>query len=149
MLTVSYRKQMVCLALTLLAAGLVHADSLRIDRYRVVDTTAAIEEVAAVPKLEPLRFADELRTTKAAVDSVLQRYGYRWAPFVTLPIASLDVLFGELPAQHRQLAAMKLRRALQTLLCPHIRPVLDPVQRRVSLEPVDPNDNSGACHAVR
>ena len=122
MLTVSYRKQMVCLALTLLAA---------------------------VPKLEPHRFADELQTTKAAVDSLLQRHGYRWAPTLVLPIASLDVLFGELPAQHRQLAAMTLRRALQTLLCPHIRPVLDPVQRRVSLEPADPSDDSGTCHAVR
>ena len=125
----------ICLAgICAVASVNLQANDLQVGRYSLFATTPT--EAQADPLQAPItvRFPDRVRTVGDAVKHLLQQSGSRLAGSEATGTASAYLMALPLPAVHRSVGPMPLKRALETLVGPAFHLVEDPVHRLVAFE---------------
>ena len=125
----------ICLAgICAVASVNLQANDLQVGRYSLFATTPT--EAQADPLQAPItvRFPDRVRTVGDAVKHLLQQSGYRLAGSEATGPVSAYLMALPLPAVHRSVGPMPLKRTLETLAGPAYRLVEDPAHRLVAFE---------------
>ena len=125
----------ICLAgICSVASVNLQANDLQVGRYSLFATTPTEAQADPLQAMITVKFPDRVRTVGDAVKHLLQQSGYRLAGSEATGTASDYLMALPLPAVHRSVGPMPLKRALETLAGPAYRLVEDPVHRLVALE---------------
>jgi type IV pili sensor histidine kinase/response regulator len=86
-----------------------------------------------------VHFPAQIQTVGESIRYLLRRSGYRLTDADVLSPETMDLLALPLPAVHRQLGPISLRRALEILAGPTFSLVQDPEHRLIAFEPCTPD----------
>ena len=125
----------ICLAgICAVASVNLQANDLQVGRYSLFATIQTKAQTDPLQAMITVQFPDRVRTVGEAVQHLLQQSGYRLAGTEATRPASAYLMALPLPAVHRSLGPLPLKRALETLSGPAFRLVEDPVHRLVAFE---------------
>ena len=125
----------ICLAgICAVASVNLQANDLQVGRYSLFATTLTKAQTDPLQAMITVQFPDRVRTVGEAVQHLLQHSGYRLAGTEATGPASAYLMALPLPAAHRSLGPLPLKRALETLSGPAFRLVEDPVHRLVAFD---------------
>ena len=135
----SVRTRLLSLAIASLAAGALLpsvsvAEEVQVGRYASVRPLPAPGQADLLAVIVMLEFPAGITTVGGAVTHLLERSGYRLAGGPAADPSQHGLLRLPLPAAHRALGPLPLRRALATLAGPAFALVEDPVHRLVAFE---------------
>lgn len=120
-----------CIALT---SPFLYASEMQVGRYSLRSTAPTKEQTDLLATTVAIRFPDRVQTIGESVRYLLQQSGYRLANSAAISPETKSLLLLPLPAVHRHLGPIPLKRALETLAGPAFRLVQDPIHRLVSFE---------------
>ncbi len=112
----------------------LQANDIQVGRYSLFAATPTEAQADPLQATITVQFPDAVRTVGEAIRHVLRQSGYRLAGSEATGSASAYLMALPLPAVHRSLGPMPLKRALDTLAGPAFRLVEDPVHRLVIFE---------------
>ena len=112
----------------------LQANDLQVGRYSLFATTPTEAQADPLQATIKVQFPDRVRTVGDAVKHLLQQSGSRLAGSKATGMASAYLMALPLPAVHRSVGPMPLKRALETLVGPAFHLVEDPVHRLVAFE---------------
>ena len=112
----------------------LQANDIQVGRYSLFAATPTEAQADPLQGTITVQFPDRVRTVGDAVKHLLQQSGYRLAGSGATGTASAYLMALPLPAVHRRVGPMPLKRALETLAGPAYRLVEDPVHRLVAFE---------------
>ena len=112
----------------------LQANDLQVGRYSLFATTPTEAQADLLQATIKVQFPDRVRTVGDAVKHLLQQSGSRLAGSEATGTASAYLMALPLPAVHRSVGPMPLKRALETLVGPAFHLVEDPVHRLVAFE---------------
>ena len=112
----------------------LHASEVQVGRYSALRALPTVAQVDLLSATITARFPERIQTVGEAVRYLLQRSGYRLAHHHVANSVTADLLELPLPAVHRNLGPISLQQALETLIGPVFRLVLDPVHRLIAFE---------------
>ena len=125
----------ICLAgICSVASVNLQANDLQVGRYSLFATTPTEAQADPLQARITVQFPDRVRTVGDAVQHLLQQSGYRLAGSEATGPTSVYLMALPLPAVHRNVGPMPLKRTLETLAGPAYRLVEDPVHRLVAFE---------------
>ena len=125
----------ICLAgICSVASVNLQANDIQVGRYSLFATTPTEAQADPLQATITVQFPDRVRTVGDAVKHVLQQSGYRLSGSEATGSASLYLMALPLPAVHRSIGPMSLKRTLETLAGPAFLLVEDPVHRLVAFE---------------
>ena len=134
------------LALSMVLAGTsvtvssnAYASDVQVGRYSLLSAEPTEAQTDLLATTVTVHFPAQIQTVGESVGYLLRRSGYRLAETEALAPETKDLLALPLPAVHRQLGPMPLRRALETLAGPTFHLVQDPVHRLIAFEPCTPD----------
>ena len=110
------------------------ASEVQIGRYSALRALPTVAQADLLSATITARFPERTQTVGEAVRYLLQRSGYRLADHPVANSVTADLLELPLPAVHRNLGPISLQQALETLIGPVFRLVLDPVHRLIAFE---------------
>ena len=129
------------LALSMVLAGTsvtvssnAYASDVQVGRYSLLSAEPTEAQTDLLATTVTVHFPAQIQTVGESVGYLLRRSGYRLAETEALAPETKDLLALPLPAVHRQLGPMPLRRALETLAGPTFHLVQDPVHRLIAFE---------------
>jgi type IV pili sensor histidine kinase/response regulator len=129
------------LALSMVLAGTgvavssnVYASDLQVGRYSLLSAEPTEAQTDLLGMTVTVHFPAQIQTVGEAVGHLLRRSGYRLAETEALAPEAKEFLALPLPAVHRQLGPMPLRRVLETLAGATFHLVQDPVHRLIAFE---------------
>jgi len=117
----------------------VYASDAEVGRYSVLSAEPTEAQTDLLATSVTVHFPAQVQTVGESVRYLLRRSGYRLAETEALAPEAKDLLALPLPAVHRQLGPMPLRRALETLAGSTFDLVQDPVHRLVAFESCTPD----------
>ena len=133
------------LALSMVLAGIsvttssnAYASDLQVGRYSLLSAEPTEAQTDLLGTTVTVHFPAQVQSVGESVRYLLRRSGYRLAETEALAPEAKDLLALPLPAVHRQLGPMPLRRALETLAGSTFDLVQDPVHRLVAFESCTP-----------
>ena len=112
----------------------LQANDIQVGRYSLFAATPTEAQADPLQGTITVQFPDRVRTVGDAVKHLLQQSGYRLAGSEATGPTSVYLMALPLPAVHRRVGPMPLKRALETLAGPAYRLVEDPVHRLVAFE---------------
>jgi len=121
-------------ACLIMASSQLQANEVQVGRYTLRSTTPTEAQADLMTAIVTIRFSDRIQTIGEAVRYILQDSGYRLASPVAIDPETKVLFRLPLPAVHRSLGPLTLRRALETLAGSAFRLVQDPVHRLVAFE---------------
>ena len=125
----------ICVAgICTVASVNLQANDIQVGRYSLFAATPTEAQMDPLQATITVQFPDAVRTVGEAIRHVLRQSGYRLAGSEATGSASAYLMALPLPAVHRSLGPMPLKRALDTLAGPAFRLVEDPVHRLVIFE---------------
>ena len=125
----------ICLAgICSVASVNLQASDIQVGRYSLFATTPTEAQADPLQAMITVQFPDRVRTVGDAVKHVLRQSGYRLAGTEATGPASAYLMALPLPAVHRSIGPMSLKRALETLAGPAFLLIEDPVHRLVAFE---------------
>ena len=116
-----------------------YASEIQVGRYSLVSAEPTVAQTDLLATTVTVHFPAQIQTVGESVGYLLRRSGCRLAETAALAREAKDLLALPLPAAHRQLGPMPLRRALETLAGPTFHLVEDPVHRLIAFEPCVPD----------
>ena len=129
------------LALSMVLAGTgvtvssnAYASEVQVGRYSLVSAEPTEGQTDLLATTVTVHFPALVQTVGESVGHLLRRSGYRLAAMEALAPETKGLLALPLPAVHRQLGPMPLRRALETLAGPTFHLVQDPLHRLIAFE---------------
>ena len=123
----------ICLAGVCSVASVnLQASDIQVGRYSLFATTPTEAQADPLQATITVQFPDRVRTVGDAVKHVLRQSGYRLSGSEATASAYLMAL--PLPAVHRRVGPMPLKRALETLVGPAFLLIEDPVHRLLAFE---------------
>ena len=129
------------LALSMVLAGTsvtvssnAYASDVQVGRYSLLSAEPTEAQTDLLATTVTIHFPAQIQTVGESVGYLLRRSGYRLAETEALAPEAKDLLALPLPAVHRQLGPMPLRRALKTLAGPTFHLVQDPLHRLIAFE---------------
>jgi len=125
----------ICLAgICSVASVNLQASDIQVGRYSLFATTPTEAQADPLQSTITVQFPDRVRTVGDAVKHVLRQSGYRLSGSEATGPASAYLMVLPLPAVHRSIGPMPLKRVLETLVGSAFRLVEDPVHRLVAFE---------------
>ena len=112
----------------------LHASEVQVGRYSALRALPTVAQADLLSTTITARFPERIQTVGQAVRYLLQRSGYRLADHHVANSVTADLLGLPLPTVHRNLGPITLQQALETLIGPVFRLVLDPVHRLIAFE---------------
>jgi len=116
-----------------------YASDVQVGRYSLLSAEPTEAQTDLLATTVTVHFPAQVQTVGESVGYVLRRSGYRLAAMEALAPETKGLLALPLPAVHRQLGPMPLRRALETLAGPTFHLVQDPVHRLIAFERCTPD----------
>lgn len=110
------------------------ANEVQVGRYSVQAATPTRAQADLMAAIVTTRFPERIQTIGEAIRHLLRNSGYRLASPVALDPETRALFQLPLPAVHRNLGPLTLRRAMETLSGPAFRLVQDLVHRLVAFE---------------
>ena len=125
----------ICLAgICSVASVDLQANDIQVGRYSLFATTPTEAQADPLQATITVQFPDRVRTVGDAVKHLLQQSGYRLAGADAVGPEAVYLMALPLPAVHRSLGPLPLKRALETLAGPAFYLVEDLVHRLVAFE---------------
>ena len=125
----------ICLAgICSVASVNLQANDIQVGRYSLFAVTPSEAQADPLQATITVQFPDRILTLGDAIQHLLQQSGYRLAGTDATGPAAAYLMALPLPAVHRSLGPLPLKRALETLAGPAFYLVEDPVHRLVSFE---------------
>ena len=125
----------ICLAgICSVASVNLQANDIQTGRYSLFAATPTEAQADPLQAMITMQFPDRVITVGGAIQHLLQQSGYRLAGTDTTGPAAAYLMALPLPAVHRSLGPLPLKRALETLAGPAFYLVEDPVHRLVAFE---------------
>ena len=118
----------------IVASSQLQASEVQVGRYTLRSAIPTEAQVDLMSAIVTIRFSDRIQTIGTAVGYLLRDSGYQLASPIALDPETKALFRLPLPAIHRNLGPISLRRALETLAGPTFRLVQDPVHRLVAFE---------------
>ena len=115
------------------------ASDVQVGRYSLLSAEPTEAQTDLLATTVAVHFPVKIQTVGESIRYLLQRSGYRLAETEALAPEAKDLLALPLPAVHRELGPIPLRRALETLVGPTFTLVQDPVHRLIAFEPCTPD----------
>lgn len=112
----------------------LHASEVQVGRYSALRALPTVAQADLLSTTITARFPERIQTVGEAVRYLLQRSGYRLADHHVANSVTADLPGLPLPTVHRNLGPITLQQALETLIGPVFRLVLDPVHRLIAFE---------------
>ena len=117
----------------------LYASDVQVGRYSLLSAEPTEAQTELLATTVTVNFPAQIQTVGESIRYLLRRSGYRLADAVALAPETTDLFALLLPAVHRELGPMPLRRALETLVGPTFNLVQDPVHRLIAFEPCTPD----------
>jgi len=133
-------RPVVVLSVNLMSACVVvapqlHANEVQVGRYSMLSATPTEAQADLLATSIQVQLPKRIHTIGEAIHYLLQRSGFRLAASEAMA-PDTTVLFDlPLPAVHRNLGPISLRKALETLAGPAFQLVQDPMHRLIAFEP--------------
>jgi type IV pili sensor histidine kinase/response regulator len=125
----------ICLAgICSVASVNLQANDIQVGRYSLFAATPTEAQADPLQATITVQFPDRILTLGDAIRHLLQQSGYRLAGTDATGPAAAYLMALPLPAVHRSLGPLPLKRALETLAGPAFHLVEDPVHRLVAFE---------------
>jgi conjugative transfer region protein (TIGR03748 family) len=125
----------ICLAgICSVASVNLQANDIQVGRYSLFAVTPSEAQADPLQATITVQFPDRILTLGDAIQHLLQQSGYRLAGTDATGPAAVYLMALPLPAVHRSLGPLPLKRALETLVGPAFYLVEDPVHRLVAFE---------------
>jgi len=119
----------------LTVAPRLQANEVQVGRYLMLSATPTEAQADLLAANIKVQLPKRIHTIGEAIHYLLQRSGFRLAASEAMA-PEITVLFDlPLPAVHRSLGPISLRRALETLAGPAFQLVQDPMHRLIAFEP--------------
>ena len=96
----------------------LNASEIQVGRYSLLSAEPTEGQTDLLAPTVTVRFPAQIQTVGDSIRHLLRRSGYRLADAVALAPETIDLFALPLPAVHRQLGPMSLRRALEILAGP-------------------------------
>ncbi len=136
-----FKASLLMASLTFISA-ISPADGIyRVGRYTAIDPVATAQQSDVLSVVVTVNFTDQVSTVGDAIRHLLNRSGYRLASLHASDPALPILLKSPLPLVHRRLGPVKIDNALETLAGPAWDLVVDPVNRLISFELLEPYRN--------
>ena len=117
------------------ASSSLHANDVQVGRYSLLSAELTEAQTDLLATTVTVHFPVQIQTVSESIRYLLRRSGYRLAEAEAVAPETMDLLALPLPAVHRELGPIPLRRALETLAGPTFTLVQDPVHRLIAFEP--------------
>jgi len=117
----------------------LYASNVQVGRYSLLSAEPTEAQTDLLASTVTVHFPVQIQTVGESIRYLLRRSGYRLADAVALAPETPDLLALPLPAVHRQLGPITLRRALETLAGSTFTLVQDPVHRLIAFEGCTPD----------
>ena len=125
----------ICLAgICSVASVNLQANDIQVGRYSLFAVTPTEVQADPLQAMITVQFPDRILAVGDAIQHLLQQSGYRLAGTDATGPAAAYLMALPLPAVHRSLGPLPLKRALETLAGPAFQLVEDPVHRLVAFE---------------
>jgi conjugative transfer region protein (TIGR03748 family) len=125
----------ICLAgICSVASVNLQANDIQVGRYSLFAVTPSEAQADPLQATITVQFPDRILTLGDAIQHLLKQSGYRLAGTDATGPAAAYLMALPLPAVHRSLGPLPLKRALETLAGPAFYLVEDPVHRLVAFE---------------
>lgn len=111
-----------------------YASDVQVGRYSLLSAEPTEAQTDLLATTVTVHFPAQVQTVGESVGYLLRRSGFRLAAMEALAPETKGLLALPLPAVHRQLGPMPLRRALETLAGPIFHLVQDPLHRLIAFE---------------
>ena len=130
----------ICVAgICTVASVNLQANDIQVGRYSLLVATPTEAQAELLATTITVRFPARIQTVGEAVRYLLQRSGYRLATAESIGPDTVALFALPLPAVHRSLGPMTLRRALEMLAGPTFSLVQDPVHRLIAFKGCTPD----------
>jgi type IV pili sensor histidine kinase/response regulator len=124
----------IAAACLMMASSQLQASEVLVGRYTLQSTAPTKAQADLLAATVTTRFPVRIQTIGEAVRHLLQNSGYRLASPVALDPETKALFRLPLPAVHRNLGPLTVRRALEILAGPAFRLVQDPIHRLIGFE---------------
>ena len=125
---------MVLTGISVTTSSNAYASDVQVGRYSLLSAEPTEAQTDLLATTVTVHFPAQVQTVGESVGYLLRRSGYRLAAMEALAPETKGLLALPLPAVHRQLGPMPLRRALETLAGPTFHLVQDPLHRLIAFE---------------
>jgi len=113
----------------------LQANEVQVGRYSMLSATPTEAQVDLLATTIQVQLPKRIHTIGEAIHYLLQRSGFRLAGSEAIAPETTVLFDLPLPAVHRNLGPISLRKALETLAGPAFQLVQDPMHRLVAFEP--------------
>jgi type IV pili sensor histidine kinase/response regulator len=117
----------------------LYASDVQVGRYSLLSAEPTEAQTDLLATTVTVHFPAQIQTVGESIRYLLRRSGYRLADAVALAPETTDLLALLLPAVHRHLGPITVRRALETLAGSTFNLVQDPVHRLIAFEGCTPD----------
>jgi len=125
----------ICLiGATVTTATQLQANEVQVGRYSMLSATPTKAQADLLATNIKVQLPKRIHTIGEAIHYLLQRSGFRLADSEAMASETTVLLDLPLPAVHRNLGPISLRKALETLAGPAFQLVQDPMHRLIAFE---------------
>ena len=119
----------------LIIAPQLQANEVQVGRYSMLSATPTEAQADLLATTIKVQLPKRIHTIGEAIHYLLQRSGFRLAGSEAMAPETIVLFDLPLPAVHRNLGPISLRKALETLAGPAYQLVQDPMHRLIAFEP--------------
>ena len=113
----------------------LQANEVQVGRYSMLSATPTEAQADLLATTVKVQLPKRIHTIGEAIHYLLQRSGFRLAASDAMAPETTVLFDLPLPAVHRNLGPISLRKALETLAGPAFQLVQDPMHRLIAFEP--------------